>query len=64
MLIRRPLPEFHMEIVCDNLLLQVFDGYGQLIEEREIEAPTWVDMAKEVEKVEEEMLEAAQGMEL
>jgi len=63
MVLKRPLPEFGVEIVCDGETLQVIDGYGFVIEERPVEAKTYLDVSSEVGKVEEELIKAASAME-
>lgn len=64
MVIRRPMPELRVEIVCDGQTVQVLDGYGQVIEERDVDAQTYVEVSEEVGKMEEALLDAASGMEV
>ena len=63
MVIRRPMPELRVEIVCDGKTVQVLDGYGQVIEEKEVDARTYIEVSGEVGKMEAELIEAASAME-
>jgi hypothetical protein len=58
------MPELRVEIVCDGETVQVLDGYGRVIEEKDVDARTYVEVAEEVGKMEEALLEAASGMEV
>jgi hypothetical protein len=64
MVLKRPLPEFGVEIVCDGETLQVIDGYGLVIEEKPVAARTYLEISDEVGKVEAELIEAASAMEV
>ncbi len=63
MVIRRPVPELRVEIVCDGSSVQVLDGYGRVIEERETDARTYIEVSEEVGRTEDALLEAARAME-
>jgi hypothetical protein len=63
MVIKRSIPEFGLEIVCDGLTLKVLAEDGQVIEEHEVSAPTYIEISGELEKAEEALLDAARGME-
>lgn len=63
MVLKRPVPELRVEIVCDGLTLQVLAEDGQVIEEHEVSAPTYIEISGELEKAEEALLDAARGME-
>lgn len=64
MVIRRPLPELRVEIVCDGKTVQVLDGYGQVIEEREVDAQTYIEVSGEVSKMEAKLIKVASAMEI
>ena len=64
MILRRPVPELKVEIVCDGETIQVLDGFGRTIEEKPVEASTYMEVSEEVSKVEEELIEAASAMEM
>lgn len=63
MVLKRPLPEFGVEIICDGATLQVIDGYGHVVEEKAVGALTYIAISNEVGKVEEELIAAASAME-
>jgi hypothetical protein len=63
MVLKRPLPEFGVEIVCDGEKLQVIDGYGNVVEEKDVDAKTYVAISDEVGKVEDALIAAASAME-
>lgn len=64
MVLKRQLPEFGVEIECNGETLRILDKHGGVIEEREVDAPTYFDMSGEVSKVENELIEAASAMEM
>lgn len=63
MVIKRSIPEFGLEIVCDGLTIKVLAEDGQVIEEREVSAPTYIEISGELERMEDALLDAARGME-
>ena len=64
MVIIRPLPEFGVEIVCDGETAKVVASGGQVIEERQVEASDWMEVAEAIGDMEVELTEAAAGMEI
>jgi hypothetical protein len=64
MVLERPVPEFGVSIVCDGRILKVLGSDGSTIEERAVKAATYVDVAGEVGRMEEELMRAASAMEV
>jgi hypothetical protein len=64
MVLKRPMPELGVEIVCDGTTVQVIDNSGKVIEEREVCASTYIEISGEVGKMEDALLEAASAMEV
>jgi hypothetical protein len=58
------MPELGVEIVCDGATLQVLDGHGQVIEEEQVDARTYLEISGEVGKMESALIEAAIAMEV
>ncbi len=63
MVLKRPVPEFRVEIVCDGETLQLVGNDGEVIEERPVEARTYLEISEEIGKAEEELIGAAKAME-
>jgi len=63
MVLERPMPEFGVKIVCDTEILRVLDEHGNVVEERLVEARTYMEIAGEVNKAEEDLIRSASAME-
>lgn len=63
MVLERPIQEFGVTIVCDTESLRILDEQGNVIEERPVEARTYMEIAGEVNRAEEDLIQSAQGME-
>lgn len=63
MVMRRPLPEFGVEIMCDGRTLRVLDSRGNTVEEERVDAGTRAAISGHIRRMESRLIADASAME-